>query len=186
MAAAAIVCYLLSGVFLRALGAYLVDGHAPVKADIALVLAGDARGNRILKGAELVRAGFVPKVLVSGPGGNYGLHECDLAIPFAVKAGYPESYFLHFENNARSTREEAHEAAVELRRLGAHKVLVVTTDFHTRRSARMYALEAPDLEVVVVAAPDANFSADGWWHNREGRKTAFYEWVKTVAAWVGL
>jgi hypothetical protein len=50
----------------------------------------------------------------------------------------------------------------------------------------MYASEAPDLEVVMVAAPDANFKADGWWHSREGRKTAFYEWLKTVTSWFGV
>jgi uncharacterized SAM-binding protein YcdF (DUF218 family) len=186
IAAAAIVCYLLSGVVLGALGSYLVKASPPEKADIAVVLAGDGTGNRILKAAELVRAGYVPRVLVSGPDGVYGLYECDLAIPFAVKAGYPESYFEHLENHARSTREEAAAAAAVLRRMGVHKVLVVTSDYHTRRSGRMYASEAPDLEVVMVAAPDANFKADGWWHSREGRKTAFYEWLKTVTSWFGV
>ncbi len=171
---------------LGAIGSYLVRAEPPTKADIALVLAGDGRGDRILTAAKLVRDGYVPKVLVSGPDGNYALHECDLAIPFAVKSGYPESYFVHFENSARNTRDEARQAAAEIRKLGAHRVIVVTSDFHTRRAANMYHLEAPDLELHVVAAPDRYFSARGWWHNREGQKIAFYEWVKTVAAWVNL
>jgi uncharacterized SAM-binding protein YcdF (DUF218 family) len=186
LAVTAIVLYLVREPILRAIGSYLVDAGPPVKADIALVLAGDGRGNRILKAAELVRDGYVPKVLVSGPDGNYDLHECDLEIPFAVKAGYPESYFIHFENTARNTRDEAHQATEELRKLGAHRVLLVTSDFHTRRAGRMYRLEAPDLEIHVVAAPDTYFSANSWWQNREGQKTAFYEWIKTVAAWVNL
>ena len=90
-----------------AMGSYLVQAEKPVKADVGVVLAGDSRGNRILKAAELVKQGFIPRVLISGPDGNYGFYECDLAIPFAVKAGYPESYFVHFENTARSTEEEA-------------------------------------------------------------------------------
>ena len=115
IAAVAIVGYLLSAPVMRGLGWYLVKASPPEKADIALVLAGDGNGLRILRAAELVRAGYAPKVLVSGPDGNYGLYECDLAIPFAVKAGYPEAYFEHFENHARSTREEARSADSGLR-----------------------------------------------------------------------
>lgn len=186
VAISALILYLARDPLLSAVGSYLVQAGPPVKADVAFVLAGDGRGNRILKAAELVREGYVPKALVSGPDGNYALHECDLAIPFAVKAGYPESYFVHFENNARNTRDEALMAAEAIRKMGAHRVLVVTSDFHTRRAARMYRNAAPDLEIFVVAAPDTYFSATGWWHNREGQKTALYEWMKTLASWVNL
>ena len=186
LAAAVIALYLARAPLLTAAGSYLVQASPPVKADVALVLAGDGRGNRILKAAQLVRDGYVPKVLVSGPDGNYGFYECDLEIPFAVKAGYPESYFVHFENTARSTREETDAAAQALRKLGAHRVLLVTSDYHTRRAGGLYHAAAPDLEITVVAAPDTYFSADGWWKNREGQKTAFYEWVKTITSWVNL
>ena len=122
------------------------------------MLAGDISGNRILKAAELVREGYASKLLVSGPSGFYGYHECDLAIPFAVKAGYPESIFVHLESDARSTREEALPAVAELRRLGAHRVLLVTSDFQTRRAGRIFRATAPDLTFDVIAAPD-NISA---------------------------
>ena len=115
---AVLALLLLAAVFhtaiLTAAGTYLVRAEAPQQADIGFVLAGDAWGNRIRTAGDLVRSGYIPKVVVSGPSGTYGYHECDLAIPFAVKAGYPESYFLHFENEARSTDEEARAAAVEL------------------------------------------------------------------------
>ena len=109
LAVAIILGFIFHNAVLAGLGSYLVKADPPEKADIALVLAGDGEGNRILKAAQLARQGYVSKILVSGPSGMYGLHECDLAIPFAVKAGYPESYFLHFENDARSTQEEAHD-----------------------------------------------------------------------------
>jgi uncharacterized SAM-binding protein YcdF (DUF218 family) len=145
------------------------------------VLAGDASGNRILKGAELVREGFAPKVVVSGPEGNYGYYECDLAIPFAVKAGYPESYFVRFPNQAHSTEEEAAAAAPELRSLGVHRVLLVTSVYHTRRAGADFRAAAPDLTLFVVSAPDQYYTAEGWWRNREARKTFLYEWLKTGA-----
>ena len=171
---------------LTGMGSYLVKSDVPEKADIALVLAGDGAGNRILAAAQLVRRGYVTRVLVSGPSGTYGRYECDLAIPFAVKAGYPESYFLHFENDARSTKEEARDTIVRLHQLGAHKVLLVTSDYHTRRAGKIYRAAAPDLRFVVVAAPDIDFTVDGWWHNRQAQKTAFNEWLKTVTEPFGI
>ncbi len=171
---------------LTALGSYLVLDDQPKQADIALVLAGDQLGNRILRAAELVRQGYVPKVIVSGPGPVYGVYECDLAIPFAVKAGYPEAYFIHFEHTAHSTQEEAEDVKAELKKLGARHVLLVTSDYHTRRSARIFRAVTPDIEFTIIPAHDPYFSPGGWWHNREGEKTFLVEWEKTVANWFGV
>jgi uncharacterized SAM-binding protein YcdF (DUF218 family) len=190
-AALALALAVLAGILFHAkifaaLGSYLVREEQPKQADLALVLAGDATGNRVLRAAELVRQGYVPKVVVSGPSGVYGLYECDLAIPFAVRAGYPESYFIHFEHDAHSTQEEAVNSASELKKLGAKHVLLVTSDYHTRRAGRILKAAAPDIDFTVVAAPDKYFSPGSWWHNREGQKTFLFEWEKTVANWFGV
>jgi uncharacterized SAM-binding protein YcdF (DUF218 family) len=169
-----------------ALALYLDQSGPAQPADAVFVLAGDASGNRILKAAELVREGFAPRVVVSGPEGNYGYYECDLAIPFAVKAGFPESYFVRFPNRALSTDEEAAAAAAELRSLGAHRVLLVTSLYHTRRAGADFRTAAPDLTFFVVSAPDKFFTPTGWWHNRQARKTFLIEWLKTVATWFHL
>jgi uncharacterized SAM-binding protein YcdF (DUF218 family) len=184
--AAALVAAGLHTQILSAFGSYLVQAGPPEKADAALVLAGDSSGNRILTAAEVMRQGYVRKVVVSGPGGDYGLHECDLAIPFAVKKGYPESYFEHAEHSAHSTVEEARAVLPQLRSDGYRRILLVTSDYHTRRAAKVFRDAAPDLTFFVVAAPDPYFSAGGWWHNREGQKTFLTEWEKTVARWIGL
>jgi uncharacterized SAM-binding protein YcdF (DUF218 family) len=180
----ALLAILFRAPILTALGAYLDQSGPPEKADAVFVLAGDATGNRILKGAELVRQGYAPRVVVSGPAGTYGYHECDLAIPFAVKAGYPVSEFVPFPNDAHSTREEAAAAAQELRTLGAHRVLLVTSLYHTRRAGAIFRATAPDLTFIVVAAPDPFFTPAGWWHDREARKTFLLEWTKTAASWL--
>jgi uncharacterized SAM-binding protein YcdF (DUF218 family) len=171
---------------LTAVGSFLVRHGAPEKADIVIVLGGDGRGRRILEGGELVRQGYAPAALVSGPGSVYGLHECDLAIQFAVRAGYPERYFRHMEHEGHSTREEAIVAAPILRAMGVHTVLLVTSDFHTRRAGAIFRHAMPDIRYIVIAVPDDYFSANGWWHTREGQKITLLEWTKTVATWFGL
>ncbi|MCC6860802.1 MAG: YdcF family protein [Bryobacterales bacterium] len=185
-AAALVAGVALHPVWLGWLGAYLVVAEAPARAEMAVVLAGDYRGNRVVKGAELVKQGFVPRVLVSGPDGFYGIHESDLAIPFAVRHGYPRDWFIPFLNKARSTEEEANAIARELERMGVRNILLVTSDYHTRRAARIFRSRAPGLRFRVIAAPDEDFQAQSWWRTRQGRKQAFYEWAKTVAGWLGI
>jgi len=190
LAALTSIALALSWVFhtqiLAALGSFLEKSEAPQRADAAFVVAGDISGHRILKAAELVREGYAPKAIVSGPDGMYGFHESDLAIPFAERAGYPESYFLPFPNRALSTNEEAHAAAEEFQKLGVKRVLLVTSDYHTRRAGNLFRAAAPGVDFVVVAAWDEHFSPRGWWRDREGRKTFVTEWAKTIGEWLHL
>ena len=172
--------------WLSALGGYLIHDQVPAPADMVVVLAGDYFGNRILTAAELVRRGLAPKALISGPGDVYGQYESDLAIAFAVRHGFPESYFVAFPNDARSTAAEADAVIPELRKLHAHRIEIVTSNFHTRRAGNIYRARADDLDFHMIGAPDTYFSRDGWWKNREGRKTLLTEWEKTVATWFGI
>ena len=139
----AVACALFFTQILAALGSFLEKSESPQPAGAVFVVAGDASGNRILKAAELVREGYAPEVIVSGPQGVYGFCECDLAIWFAEKAGYPQSYFLRFPSRALSTREEARAAAAEFYRLGLKSVILVTSDYHTRRAGHLFRAAAP-------------------------------------------
>ena len=173
-------------VWLRWLGEYLTYTEPPCKADMIVVLAGDWWGNRAIKAAELVREGWAPKVLVSGAGTVYGTNEGDLALRFLTSKGYSPEPFFNLPSPARSTEEEARFVVPELRRQNVHRFILVTSDFHTRRAADVYRKAASDLPFCVVASPDPDFSPDGWWHTREGRKTAFFEWCKTLAHAFGI
>lgn len=151
-----------------------------------VVLAGDAGGLRILKAGELVKQGYASKVLVSGPSGFYGEYESDPEIRFAVRQGYPESWFIPFHNDANSTTEEAAAIAGKLREWKISKVDIVTSDYHTRRATAEFRKVARGIDFQMVAAPDRYFRADSWWRERQSRKTFAIEWIKTVASWLGL
>jgi uncharacterized SAM-binding protein YcdF (DUF218 family) len=173
-------------IWFRALGGYLVHADQPFQADIAVVLAGDSFGHRILKGADMVRGGFTGKVLVSGPEGMYGYNEAELAIPFAVRLGNPSAWFIASPNKSRSTREEAQAIAPELRKLAVRKCLLVTSNYHTRRAGRLFRWAAPGVEFRVIAARDEFYDPNNWWRTREARKCFVLEWSKTIASWFGI
>ncbi len=173
-------------IWMRLLGVYLVEAQEPFRAEMIVVLAGDDHGNRILKAADLVERGYASKILVSAPYCCYGHVESDVAIPFALKHGYPPGWFIPFPVQATSTVEEARAVVGELDRRHVGRFLVVTSDYHTRRAARIYRKLVDANRFRMVAAPDWAFRTGDWWQNRDGRKQAFYEWTKTVANWVGL
>jgi uncharacterized SAM-binding protein YcdF (DUF218 family) len=173
-------------IWLGWVGGFLVKSEEPFHADMIVVLAGDGMGHRILKGGELVEQGYAPRVLVSGPSGYYGRTEDSLAIPFAVEHGYPQDYFIGFPNASRSTVEEAQAILPELQRRGVKKFILVTSDFHTARAGRIYHARANGFEMRVVAANDEYFTAKNWWRTREGCKTVFLEWTKTIANLFGI
>ena len=184
------VMYLARDVWLGALGSALVHDEGAAQAEIAVVLAGDSWGYRLTKAAELVRQGFVPLVLVSGPPAFYDVNEADAAIHFAIGKGYPAEWFVPVYHAALSTREEATAVLDALRQRNIHSALLVTSDYHSARAGRIFR----DVErqqgggpvLRVVASRDRFFSASNWWHNREGRKIAFMEWTKTLASAFGI
>ncbi len=190
IAALAVVLFFTRLFWLPALGWALVYDQGPAKADIAVVLAGDQWGHRILKAAELVRDGYVPVALVSGPPGFYGFHECDLAIQFAVRKGYPAEWFIPMPHDGYNTRDEARVILAELRRRNVHTFLLVTSNFHTARATRIYRSVAKSMAGApsfrTVASTDEFFTPDGWWRNREGRKILWNEWLKTVTGPLGI
>jgi uncharacterized SAM-binding protein YcdF (DUF218 family) len=117
----------------------------------------------------------------------YGVNEADLAIQFAVREGARASYFEPVYIKALSTREEASAFGPVLRKRNIRKLLLVTSSYHTHRAASLFrSTFGGSLQVVPVAARDEYFSPTGWWHNREGQKTVFYEYSKVIAGWLGM
>lgn len=170
---------------LTAAGSFLVENDKPEKADAAVVLGGDEFGTRIIKAAQLAKAGYVPYVLVSAPLRLTG-HESDVTIEYARRQGYPESLFRPLTHELNSTRAESQMIDKYLRSHKLNKILLVTSNYHTARAARLMRKFSPGLKVIAVAAPDPAFSPDGWWKSREGQKMFFYEWLKTIATALGV
>jgi uncharacterized SAM-binding protein YcdF (DUF218 family) len=189
---AVLICVLIllpaifSSAILAALGAFLVHSGQPQTADIILVIGGDYTGERILKAAELERDGYAPTVFVSGGGSMYGFHEAELAVAFVQDHGYTAEKFIQFRYPASSTVDEAMHVIPELRAIGVHRYLLVTSPEHTARAGRVFRRVAPDLDVRVVAAPSPVWNGGRWWATREGRKTWLMEASKTVADWFRL
>jgi len=171
---------------LQAAGNYLVAAGDAEKADVIIVLGGDTQGWRAMKGCELLRAGFADRLWLSGAQEFFGLFETDASKQYLVEKGCPADKIEALHYRVDSTRDEAERIGGLMRERGVKKYLLVTSNFHTRRSGYVFRQINPALEGRVVAAANEDFNPDQWWKSRTGRKTFFYEWVKTVSYWLGL
>ncbi|MCZ6766577.1 MAG: YdcF family protein, partial [bacterium] len=179
------ITYALRTPILTAAGEFLVQPDPLEPAEIIVVLAGDGTGFRIMTAVGLVQRDLAPKILVTGPPGHYGHYESELAIDFAVEKGAPREIFEAFPMHVQSTKEEAERVDAELRRRGTAKAIIVTSNFHTRRTRQIFRERAGGgVEYIVAAAPNPYFEPDEWWKTRPGKKVFFMEAVKTVNSWI--
>jgi hypothetical protein len=79
-----------------------------------------------------------------------------------------------------STRDEAHDVEKCLAGDPASHILLVTSDYHTRRALSIFRHEIHGKYFSMAAArDDAEFGKD-WWTHREWAKTCLAEWQRLV------
>lgn len=169
---------------LNGLGEFLDVSDPMEHADLIYVFAGDFWGSRVLMGADLGSKGWAPKVIMSGglyTGGGYvNRYAGDLAVDFAVQHGYPRGLFLPVRFDAQSTIEEAQAMGPIFHRLGARRVLLVTSNFHSRRASQVFRLFLPEFEFRMEGAADPTFDPHGWWKTPQQRHLLFGEYQKMI------
>jgi hypothetical protein len=86
---------------------------------------------------------------------------------------------LEIHHNSHSTLEEARALIPQLRTMGADTILLVTSNYHTRRAASIFRSVANGNPVILPVASSCKPFQTGW-NDREGSKLWFSEWSKTL------
>lgn len=160
-------------------GGFLVVNN-PQRADVIVVLAGETyrRPNR---GVELLSQGDAQRMLLDVPAGEmvYGHNAVDLARDYIRQL--PQSQLVAVCSIfGLSTKTEAQDVARCLQSSGAHSVLVVTSDYHTRRALSIFRHELPQYTIYVASTPEPDQFSPSWWKVRQWSKTNFDEWIRLV------
>jgi len=181
--------YVFSTQLLAAAANFLIEDDGPRKAEAIVVLGGDAYGDRTLKGAQLAKEGYAPFVIVSGLPNLIGSASSE-EIQFAEQHGYPSSLFheVDLPAYAESTRTEVDFLGKYLSARGIKSILLVTSNFHTRRAKKLWRRENPTIAVAVVPSVDpyGYFTPQTWWKTRPGQKLFLMEWLKTISIVIGI
>jgi uncharacterized SAM-binding protein YcdF (DUF218 family) len=152
------------------------------RADAIIVLSDDNfYADRATRAAQVYRQGLAPLVVASGRklrpyAGIVELMEHDL-----VERGVPKDKVVRVAHEADNTRMEA-QALVQV--AAQHKwrsLIVVTSNYHTRRARYIFEHVFPPESIIrVTGARDGDFDPSSWWERRISVK----EFVRELAAMV--
>ena len=151
---------------------------APRQSDVILVLAGET-DHRAARAVQLLDQGYGQRIVIDVPAAatTFTFKHVDLAEKYV--RSLPEAASISICPIAGlSTRDESHETEKCLDRLHAGSVLIVTSDFHTRRALSTYQHELPARSFSVAAAHDDTQFGTRWWAHRQWAKTAVDEWLR--------
>jgi len=164
------VIYLARHPLLRLAGGFWIVNDGPAYSD-AIVILGDDNygGDRAAEAAKLFKAGWAPRVVASGrflrPYASIAeLEEHDLK-----DDGVPQDAIIRFEQHAGNTKDEAAALRQLILQRGWKRILLVTSNYHTRRARYICARTFPAGTVLrVVPAADSEYDPDHWWETRRG------------------
>jgi vancomycin permeability regulator SanA len=156
----------------------LVD--EPAKSDVIVVLAGETNA-RPARALELLRQGVAPRLFLDVQTREviYDQPLTDIARKY-VSGLAEENRVSVCPIAGFSTNAEASDVSRCLQPLGAHRVLIVTSDYHTRRALLIFRHRLPQYQFSVAAARAPESFGEAWWTNREAAKATFDEWLKML------
>ena len=166
---------------------WLSDAGVPARADVIVVLAGDAR--RARHAGDLFRQGYAPQVLVSRAARGArerSLDELGIVLPrgeeidirVLERVGVPRDRIAVFGTASLSTYEEGKV----LRVLYADRpirLLVVTSPYHVRRARMILASALPNARLNVVATP-YEACPERWWSSQDAARDVLLEVAKLL------
>jgi len=172
---------------LRFSGRFLVVDQ-PARADVILVLDGDSNDVRLQRALNLLRAGYAKTVLLDERMDQvqFGRTQAEAAQEYITRRQLKNVEVC--PGRMASTAEEVAVAAPCLLSRHAHRVLIVTSAYHTRRALAIFRHRLPQYEWSVTAAPDESAYGADWWRRRAWAKTWLGEterfvWWKLADRW---
>ncbi|WP_195515214.1 YdcF family protein [Paraclostridium bifermentans] len=170
------------------LGRFLVESDKLEKADAIAVFSGDS-GPRTERAVELLKDGYADYLILSGGKVYDDVTMVELMKNHAIKLGIDESKIL-IDDEASTTNENAEFTADIIEENNFRSVIVVTSDYHTRRSklAMKKALEntlidGEKVEVTVTPSKEEKFTTK-WWTSGNSVLMVISEYLKLMGYWV--
>jgi len=172
-----LVVYLARHPLMRLAARELVVEDPLEKAD-AIVILGDDNfyADRATRAAELYRQGLAPLVVASGVRLRPYAGIAELMIHDLVERGVPKERIVPFPQDADGTREEATALRTFVGGKGWKRLILVTSNYHTRR-ARLIFRKAfpPEVGIEMASARDADFDPGNWYEHPRAVKRFTHE-----------
>ena len=169
------------------LGRFLVESDKLEKADAIAVFSGDS-GARTERAVELLKEGYADYLILSGGKVYDDVTMAELMKNHAIKLGVDENKIL-IDDEASTTNENAEFTKDIIEENNFKSVIVVTSDYHSRRSklAMEKSLEdtligGQSVEVSVTPAKEEKFTTK-WWTRGNSVLIVISEYLKLIGYW---
>jgi uncharacterized SAM-binding protein YcdF (DUF218 family) len=107
----------------------------------------------------------------------------ELMVHDLVERGVPKDKIEAFAQDADNTKDEARALAQLASKKKWRSVIVVTSNYHTRRSRYIFRHVFPSaIRVLLASAPDGDFDPQSWWQHRKSIKELTREITGFVVA----
>ncbi|HVS87587.1 MAG TPA: YdcF family protein [Candidatus Acidoferrum sp.] len=178
------VLYLARGPILRFVGENWIVEDPLERSDAIIMLSDDNfYADRATRAAELYRRGMAPVVVASGRRLRPFAGIAELMVRDLSERGVPKDKIEAFAHDADNTREEAQALAQLGTRKKWRSVIVVTSNYHTRRARYIFDRVFPStVKVRVASAHDGDFDPKNWWQHRKSIKQLTKEIAGLVVA----
>jgi vancomycin permeability regulator SanA len=152
----------------------------PEKSDAIVVLAGETNV-RPARALDLLRQGMAPHVFLDAETRDviYNQRLVEIAQKYVNDLAEANRVSV-CPITGYSTIAEADDVSRCLQPLGAHRVLIVTSEYHTRRALMIFRHRLPQYKFSAAAARNPAQFGEAWWTTREWAKVTFDEWVKML------
>jgi uncharacterized SAM-binding protein YcdF (DUF218 family) len=179
-----VVIYVARHPLLHLAGSFWVMDEMPQTSDVIVVLSGDNYdADRAIRAAALYKSGMAPRVVATGRALRTYASSTDLMKRDLTERGVPASAIEEFTHNEDDTKDEALGLSEFVKQHNWKKVLLVTSNYHTRRADYIYERTLPrGTELRIISAPDSQYDPSTWWHTRRGVKLFFHEAMGIVVA----
>ncbi len=163
-------------------GRWLVADDHFQKVRWAVVLAGESRDcERTDAAIRLFQDGRIDSLVISGCRIFKTRYQSEFLADYAAHEGVPRGRLFEFRQDAYSTLEEARVLVRQFRLQNLDTVLIITSNYHTARTRRIFRKLTQGYPVVLVYPAEYHVYEPGaWWSNRESLKYWFNEWGKTL------
>ena len=162
----------------------------PAKVDAVVVLQGSVLGEeaRVAGAIRLLQQGKTDRILLSIPKETYwGQRVAPIAYDFLTRTYGAEAtkHITFCESfDVDSTEQEAKALTDCIRERDWRSIVVVTSDYHTRRAGIIWRRAAKEqhlrVELCMHGVPDPEFQGPSWWRDRRSAKTWLMEFTKLV------
>ena len=178
-----VLLYSSHALWLPLLGRFLIVSDKLEKSDVIIVLGTHTKGQRVDWAAKLSKRGLAEKIIMCGYQMGWKTSTAEIMKRQALALGIPDkAIILDYGWKNHGTWDNAINALSIVKENNFKSAIVVTSNFHTRRSRLAFykIFKDTNVKILMSPCPGGSYGPEQWWKSRRLIESVFLEYVKLI------